>query len=125
MFVRDEDQIIIEGENDPPIVWQFLKNDIADDAQPTPQDLFDLTGSTLYLTIYRGTTVIVDINTDDDAELVINTIDSTLTWTPPLATTRALPRGRIAKYEVERRVGLSQGRLIAGSIVVLEGRNDD
>lgn len=125
MFVRDEDQIITQGENDPPLQWQFLENDVPDDQDPLPADLFDLTGSTLYLTIYKGRTVLVDINTDDDPELVMDASDATLTWTPPIATTRILPLGRIAKYEVERRIGNSQGRLVAGSIIVEEGRNDD
>lgn len=117
---------IVQGGNDPPIAWQFLDEDIPDDQPPAPDEIFDLTGSTLYLTVYRGKKTFAEIDTAaDPAELVMDTVQGKLTWTPPLETTRELPLGRIAQYEIERRIGTTQGQLISGFVVVKEGRNSD
>jgi hypothetical protein len=121
----EADQVIVQGENDPPLVWQFLANDIPDDVTPAPGDIFLLAGSTLFLTVSRGRQVLVAVNTDVHPELTIDPIEGKVFWTPPLETTRELPLGRVALYEIERRIASSQSRLIAGFLVVREGRNSD
>lgn len=128
MANTDGDIEIVRGENDPPQVWQFLANEVADDADPVvPDDIFDLTGSVLFLTIYRLSTseVLIDLNTTDDAHLELDIVNGKLTWTPTLAETRLLPLGRLCGYEVERRIDTSQGLMATGGVVVIGGLTSD
>ena len=122
---KNGDITIYRGANAPPVVWQFLKNDIPDDQTAAPGDLFDLTGSTLFLTIGRAREFIISANSADNG-LVLDTAASTLTWAPSISDTRALPSGRIARYEIERRFGLNfQEPLAMGFVIVLGGLNSD
>lgn len=123
---EDGDVYLRRGINDPPQVWQFLQNDIPDDQEPTAEDVFDLTGSVLYLKIVHGRTTLVEKNSTDDADVMEIDIElGTLTWTPTLAETRSFPLGRLARYEIERRIGTRQGLIAWGSVIVTGGLNDD
>lgn len=114
------------GENDPPVEWRFLNVVLAEGAEPTPDQLFDLTGSELYLEIKRGSTIFVSRNTADDPDFFSFDIATAVaTWTPTLPETRALPLGRIAQYLIERRIDGRQGKLVIGSVNVCEGPNSD
>lgn len=124
-MITDSDIIIIQGENDPPVIWQFLISDIPADQEPQAADLFDLTGSVAWLKITDKGVTLVEKNSDDDAELVLDVATATVTWTPTLAETHALPLGRLARYGLERRVGATQGRLAAGYCNVTVDPNDD
>lgn len=117
---------IWRGENDPPVGWQFLLNDIADDATPQSGDLFDLTGSQLYLTIYYGDDGKIEKNTmDNPAVMIIDLAQATLTWKQTVDETRLLPLGSLAYYEIERRIADKQGNLASGKVNVRGGRNND
>jgi hypothetical protein len=118
---RDNDIELWVGVNDPQIAWQFLANDIPDDQEPTPDDLFDLTGSILYLKIDNLPVKVTGI----DADLTIDIDTTRLIWRPPIADTRALPYGRIARWGVERRIAGGQGRLGSGYIIVRDWPNAD
>ena len=123
---KDGDITIWRGANVPAVVWQFLKNDIPDDQTAVPGDLFDLTGSTLFLTIGRDTEFMISANSTIGGGLVLDTAASTLTWNPVLADTRTLPSGRIARYEIERRfANNSQEPLAMGFVLVTGGLNSD
>lgn len=121
------DITIWQGADGPYVQWQFFKNDIPDDQNPINDDLFDLTGSVLYLTIGRVGEVIISKNTTDNASAFsFDVSTAVLTWKPTLAETRLLGRGRVMKYEVERRIGgVQEGPFAHGYVEVDGGLNLD
>jgi hypothetical protein len=125
-MITDSDIIIIQGENDPPDIRQYLVNDIPDTQEPVPADLFDFTGSTVYLTITdKGQTLIAKNTTADAASIAVDAGTAKVTWTPTLAETRALPVGRLARFGYEWRNGAQQGALSSGFVNVKVSPNSD
>jgi hypothetical protein len=95
--------------------WQFLQ-----DAE-TP---LDLTGSEMVMrATWSGGSV--RLTTASAANLVMDAEEGTLTWTPSITESRSIPEGRVAKYEIERRIGGEQRTLVQGYFVGVGGVNDD
>jgi hypothetical protein len=116
-IVDPGDMAIIQGNNYPPIIWQFLVSE-------NPDVLFDLTGSTFKLrVIWPGGTL--DKATGTDPELTIDFTNSKLTWNYTTTESRLFPLGRIAQYELERWITGSQQSLIRAGVAVLPGSNPD
>lgn len=125
-IVGRADMMVWVGNNYPPTIIEFLGVDIPDDQESAPGDYIDLTGSDLYLTIGRGTPYLIEKNTLADADvLVVDESVAQLQWTPTIAETRTLPLGRLAKYEVERRIDGNQQTIAAGFVIVEGGLNSD
>lgn len=87
-------------------------------------DLFDLTGSSFQLSIAAAGVVLIAKNSDADG-LAIDISGATVTWTPSLAESRLIPLGRVASYELERRIGATQEIVAWGSVEGLGGINAD
>jgi hypothetical protein len=112
------DMAIIQGNNYPPIIWQFLVSE-------NPDVLFDLGGSTFKLMVtWPGGTPIVKTS-GIDAELVIDPTNSTLTWNYSTAQSRLMPLGRIGSYELERWISGTQQSLVKAGLSVDAGNNPD
>lgn len=113
-----DDVLIFAGNDYPPARWQFL-------ASEDPDVPFPIEGSDFYLTIVWGNQSI-NLNTiQNSADLVIDPSISMLTWHYTIEQSRLLPKGRIARYELERRIMDTQQDWIAGRIVVDLGDNAD
>lgn len=120
MTDKSGDVDIDRGDDSPEVIWQALKNDIPDDQDPRPEDIFDLTGSILYLTIE-----------DDDVDLITKDTVSNptvfsfdiptgkITWFPTIAETLLLPIGRTARYKIERVIAGKRSRLFRPGYVVV------
>lgn len=79
----------------------------------------DLTGSTLrFRTAWSGGALA-------KAVTITNAAGGEFTLDLTVAETRALPIGRVAFYEIERRIGASQKTIIEGFLDVSKGVNDD
>lgn len=117
-IVDESDLEIIKGNNYPPAMWQFL---VSED----PDVLFPLDGSVFKLTVTWAPSGTIVKASDVDPELVIDFEQSVLTWNYTAAQARALPLGRIARYELERWIGTTQQSLISGRISVSKGANPD
>lgn len=97
--------------------WECLQAD---------ESPFDLTGSTVLLFIsWPGGTTIKRSSAVAESGLTHGGADGKISWHYSTEDSRALPVGRVARYEIERRIGSNQGRLLAGYITVEEGANDD
>lgn len=91
---------------------------------------FDLTGSAIVLTIkWRNWSLIK--STADGGLVTENTEVEGATvpvvyWTPTLEETRQIPLGRVADYEVERRVpGGEERTYVKGKVIGMGGKNND
>jgi len=100
------------GSDAPPLVWM------------TP-DGFSLGGSVVELSIYVGPDQVASLASGTDASLRIDDTARYIIWTPTLAHGRAIPLGRIARYELERRYLGQQEALAYGAINGLGGINRD
>jgi hypothetical protein len=116
-IVDPGDMAIIQGNNYPPMIWQFLTSE-------NPDVLFDLTGSTFKLTVKwpGGTPIVV---TSGGPELVIDLTNSTLTWNYSTTQSRLMPVGRVGSYELERWINATQQSLVRAGLSVDPGDNPD
>jgi hypothetical protein len=88
-------------------------------------DLFDLMGSTFQLSIAAAGVVLITKNSDTADGLAIDVPGATVTWTPTLAESRLIPLGRVASYELERRISDTQEIVAWGQVEGLGGINAD
>ena len=88
-------------------------------------DLFDLTGSTFRLSIAATGVVLIAKNSESADGLAIDVLEATVTWTPTLVESRLIPLGRVANYELERRIGAAQEIVAWGQVEGLGGINAD
>lgn len=98
--------------------WTFRL--FADAAKTTR---FDLAGSTLvFRAVWPGGT----LRKETPSGVVVATpANGEASVTLSAAETRSLPAGRVARFEMERRIGAEQRTLVAGFLSVLEGVNDE
>jgi hypothetical protein len=116
-IVDPGDMAITQGNNYPPMIWQFLESE-------NPDVLFDLNGSIFQLRcVWPGGTLTK--NSDVDAELIVDLTDSTLTWNYTVAQSRLFPVGRIGTYELERWMSGTQQTMVRAGIAVTAGDNPD
>ena len=99
-----------------PVGWRLKDGD---------GDLFDLTGSTFQLSIAAAGVVLLAKNSANADGLAIDVPNATVTWTPTLAESRLIPLGRVASYELERRIGSAQEILAWGQVEGFGGINAD
>ena len=99
-----------------PVGWRFKDGD---------GNLFDLTGSSCRLSIAAAGVVLIAKNSESTDGLAIDVPGATVTWTPTLAESRLIPLGRVASYELERRIGSAQEILAWGPVEGLGGVNAD
>ena len=99
-----------------PVAWRLKDGD---------GNLFDLTGSTFQLSIAAAGVVLITKNSSNADGLAIDVPGATVTWTPSLAESRLIPLGRVASYELERRIGAAQEIVAWGSVEGLGGINAD
>lgn len=111
------DITITRGNNYPPAKWQFLESE-------NPDVLFNLAGSVLKLRVdWPGGSL--TRTTGIDPDLVIDLVNSMLTWNYSVAQSRLMPLGRVANYELERWISSTQQTLIDGYFIVEVGTNPD
>ena len=99
-----------------PVGWRLKDGD---------GNLFDLTGSTFQLSIAAAGIVLIAKSSDAADGLAIDVPGATVTWTPTLAESRLIPLGRVASYELERRIGTAQEIVAWGLVEGLGGINAD
>lgn len=116
-IVAAADMVIVQGNNFPPIKWQFLVSE-------NPDVLFDLTGSVFKLTLVWPGTVLA-LSSDTAGELVVDLPTSMLTWNYTATESRAMPAGRLGSYELERWIGGTQQSMISAAVIVSKGFNPD
>lgn len=86
---------------------------------------FDLTGSEIVFRATWGGGSLRRTSADGGIDLGDPT-DGEITITIPAAAGRALPAGRVVRYEIERRIAGTETTLIYGNVVVSDwGANDD
>lgn len=108
---------IVQGNNYPPAQWQFL-------VSMDPDVLFDITGSVFKLTVtWPGGEIEKSSDIDDD--LAVDLPTSMVVWNYSSDDSRSLPLGRIARYELERWIGLTQQTMIKAAVAVSTGYNPD
>jgi hypothetical protein len=112
------DMAITQGNNYPPMIWQFL---VSED----PDVLFDITGSTFKLTITWPGGTPINKTSGIDPELVTDLTNSTLIWNYSTVQSRLLPLGRVGIYELERWAGGTQQSLVRAGVSVSAGSNPD
>jgi hypothetical protein len=115
-----DDFVLWRGNNAPPRLWEM-----ADD-----EGAFPLLGSVFVLTVaVRGVPLFEKRSDVPGSGLVVDVAGSTVTWTPSAAESRQIPTGRLATYELERRIGAGadeeQETWIVGAITGRGGLNDD
>jgi hypothetical protein len=109
------DMAITQGNNYPPMIWQFLVSE-------NPDVLFDISGSTFKLTLtWPGGSLQKVSGIDADADLMVDLSNSTLIWNYSIAETWLLPVGRVATYELERWINTTQQSLVRAGVSVLQG----
>lgn len=101
--------------NNPPVTWRFKGAD---------GSAFDLTGSVMVLAIVWSGGSIEKFSDGDDG-LAHDDDGGVLTFAPTLAETRLLPVGRVARYEIERRIDGTQVTLVEGWVEVEDGLPGD
>lgn len=111
------DIAIVQGNNYPPAVWQFLSSE-------NPDVLFPIAGSRFKLNITWPGGSLVRAS-DVNPELAIDTANSILTWNYSAAQSRSLPLGRLSRYEIEMWSGTIQQSVIAAYMIVDSGANPD
>jgi hypothetical protein len=110
--------VIVQGNNYPPIQWEFLDEDDA---------VVDLSGSKFWLKITwpRGEYV----RGSGPGELVVDGPAGTVQWNYSVATSRLLPLGDgVAVYELERWDSVEGGvqqTLVRDKVICLKGENPD
>ena len=109
---------ITQGNNYPPAMWQFLISE-------NPDQIFDLSGSVFKLRVSWPGGVDINKSSDVDPDLTVDLTTSILSWNYGTATSRLLPLGRIARYELERWINATQQSLVTGRFVVSPGANPD
>lgn len=114
MSVPEADVEVWQG-NNKPVIWRFL-------VVATP---FDLTGSRFLLKIKRNGRAVLSKDTNNADGLSVDAAAGEVTWLPTLAESRLVTLGRIARYELERRIGSEQRTFVAGYAVGKGGVNDD
>lgn len=125
IVVGQGDITVWRGANAPPVIWELLRTDIPDDQAAVSDDIFDLTGSVVWLTVFLADEQLIALNTDDDATLTFDITTGRVSWSPTLDESRLVPRGRKADYELERRMAGAQEPLAAGFVIALGGHNLD
>lgn len=114
-----EDIEIIAGNDHPLAMWQFLVSEHPDVLFPLDElDDFSL------MVRWPGTEIIRN-TIDHPQELAVDISNSIVTWAYTLAHSRALPQGRIARYELERWRHGKEQTFIAGRMIASLGNNAD
>ncbi|WP_293862511.1 hypothetical protein [uncultured Alsobacter sp.] len=86
----------------------------------------DLTGSVFVFRVVDSGAEIIRYESGTDDELAVPTpANGEVNLLMPVAGTRTLPEGSVARYELERRIGLEQTTLLYGLLVVTGWANDD
>lgn len=99
------------------LAWRFKDED---------EEIFDLTGSRLILSVVdRNGSLVFRKDSDDDEEAVIDVGEGTFTVTLTTDETRLIALGRLTKYEVERWVGGAQDKMVSGWFEGVGGVNND
>jgi len=101
---------IWRGNNAPAIVWQL--------PDPAPE------GALYRLAAIAGGRALFEFDSAAGT-LALHADPDRLEWTPTLAQSRAVPAGRVARYEIEQRVGETETTLFFGAITGLGGANAD
>lgn len=110
---------IFRGANGPPVTWPFVLS-------IDPQVIFDFTGATARLSVYRGETLLFRIDADRDPLTIgIDIPSGKVTWMPSLAQSRLVPEGRLCRYELEYRLGGIERSFAYGYVTGRGGLNDD
>jgi len=99
-----------------PVAWRLKQGD---------GSLFDLAGSSFRLSIAASGATLISKNSDAADGLAIDEGAATVTYTPSLAESRLVPLGRLASYELERRIDGAQEIVAWGQIEGLGGSNAD
>lgn len=109
------DVVIRRGNNVPAVAWALE----TEDGSPLP-----VAGRNFVLAVkWHGGSIRKSTTASDGLALDAET--STLTWTPSLAESRAIPLGRLSRYEIELREGDLQITIVVGSVTGLDSLNDD
>ncbi|WP_264045539.1 hypothetical protein [Methylobacterium flocculans] len=111
----DVDITIRRGNNAPAVAWELV------DENDAP---LLLAGRSLVLTLKWGGGRMRKESTTADG-FTVDSTTSTVTWTPSLAESRAIPLGRLSRYEIELRDGDLQITIVAGSVTGVDSLNDD
>jgi hypothetical protein len=111
----------------PPVIriWRGATRPVAWRLQTGDGNLFDLTGSTFRLSVAAAGVVLIAKDSEASDGLVIDVSQATVTWTPSLVESRLIPLGRLASYELERRIGDDQEIVAWGQVEGLGGINAD
>lgn len=102
------DVTLWRGNNAPEIAWTLAE---------APPD-----GAAFFLAVEAGGRTLFTRDTPSGSLLLAG---STLSWSPSLAESRAIPPGRVARYEIEQRVGDVETTLFFGDVTGLGGVNAD
>lgn len=88
--------------------------------------IFDLSNSTVYLQVSVDGEVVIDLNSDDDAHLTVDTVNGKILWKPTVAESRLIPKGALSEYELELRPDAGgQLPICAGVLLGVGGLNAD
>jgi hypothetical protein len=109
MTVTLTDITVWRGNTRPAVVWQL------------PEDL-DLGTKLFVLTIWVADALILEVDTT--GRLYLDEATRRLAWDRTLAQSRAMPLGRLARYELEHR-SFGEETLFHGAVVGLGGDNTD
>lgn len=109
------------------VTWTGTDFSESYEAQNDDLTAFDLTGSELvFRALDASGTELFRFSSEDATELEITDASAgEYTFSLTGAQTRLVPLGRVAKYEIERRVGTSQESFMAGFLIGEGGANDD
>ncbi|MHB2205059.1 hypothetical protein [Methylobacterium sp. CM6257] len=110
------DITIRRGTNKPDRAWRFQNKD---------GTVFDGTGSEFVLTISRGSKVLIRKDTSAGGGLSYDVDAGRLLWVRTLAESRLIPLGRVAQYEIERRIASNQSTILSGFVIGEGSISDD
>ena len=118
----DEAAIYLKaGNNEPPILWQFLISEEPDVPMPIdPGTIFKLT-----ISWPGGDPINHSSDAGDGILAIFDPANSILAWNYTIGESRLIPKGSVARYELERWLGGSQRTFIGGPVVVSGGLNAD
>lgn len=102
------DVTLWRGNNAPEIVWTLP------DAPPE--------GAAFFLAVEASGRMLFARDTPSGSLLLAG---DALRWSPSLAESRAIPQGRVARYEIEQRIGDVETTLFFGDVTGLGGVNAD